>query len=150
MLGHYPPVLILQDKAPDNQGQPYALAPAEVIQAHPPKPTYPASSSLFLPHPDGTGCPLPLGTMSHKLFCNGDCLLICRCCYLVTKLCPILCDPMDCSPPGSSAHGICQARILEWVAISFCRGSSHSRDQICVSCLAGLFLITEPPGKLIS
>ena len=42
----------------------------------------------------------------------------------VTQLCPTLCDPMDCSPPGSSIHGILQARILEWVAISFSRGSS--------------------------
>ena len=43
---------------------------------------------------------------------------------LVGQLCPILFDPMDCSPPGSSVHGILQARILEWVAISFSRGSS--------------------------
>ena len=41
---------------------------------------------------------------------------------LVTQLCPTLCDPMDCSPPGSSVHGISQARILEWVAISFLQG----------------------------
>ena len=46
------------------------------------------------------------------------------CCCLVAKLCPTLCDCMDCSPPGSSVHGILQARILEWVAISFFRGSS--------------------------
>ena len=38
---------------------------------------------------------------------------------LVSQLCPTLCDPMDCIPPGSSIHGIFQARILEWVAISF-------------------------------
>ena len=37
--------------------------------------------------------------------------------------CLTLCDPIDCSPPGSSVHGILQARILEWVAISYCRGS---------------------------
>ena len=43
---------------------------------------------------------------------------------LVTRSCPTLCDPMDCSLPGSSAHGISQARILEWVAIPFSRGSS--------------------------
>ena len=49
--------------------------------------------------------------------------------WLVGKLCPIPCDPMDCSPPGSSVHGIFQARILEWVAISFSRGSSWPRDQ---------------------
>ena len=41
------------------------------------------------------------------------------------QLCPILCDPMDCSPPGPSVHGISQARRLEWVAISFSRGSSQ-------------------------
>ena len=43
---------------------------------------------------------------------------------LVTQSCPILCDPMDCSLPGSSVHGILQARILEWVAISCSKGSS--------------------------
>ena len=40
----------------------------------------------------------------------------------VAQSCPTLCDPMDCSPPGSSIHGILQARILEWGAISFSRG----------------------------
>ena len=53
--------------------------------------------------------------------------------------CPTLCDPMDYSPSGSSVHGILQARILEWVAISFSRGSSPLRDQTHVSCLAGGF-----------
>ena len=48
---------------------------------------------------------------------------------LVSQSCPTLCDPMDCSPPGSSVHGILQARILEWVAIPFSRGSSQPRDQ---------------------
>ena len=46
----------------------------------------------------------------------------------VAQSCPILCDPMDCSLPGSSIHGIFQARVLEWVAISFARGSSRPRD----------------------
>ena len=46
-----------------------------------------------------------------------------------------LCDPMDCSPPGSSVHGILQARILEWVAISSSRGSSRPRNQTHVSCI---------------
>ena len=51
--------------------------------------------------------------------------------------CPVrLCDPMDCNPPGSSVHGIVQARLLEWVAISFSRGSSQPRDQTCVSCVS--------------
>ena len=54
---------------------------------------------------------------------------------------------MDCNPPGSSIHGILQARILEWTAISFSRGSSWSRDPTRVSCLAGGFFTTEPPGK---
>ena len=47
---------------------------------------------------------------------------------LVAKSCPTLCDPIDCSLPGSSIHGIFQTRILEWVAISFSRGSSPRRD----------------------
>ena len=46
------------------------------------------------------------------------------------------CDPIDCSLPGSSDHGILQARIPEWVAISFSRGSSHPRDQMHISCIA--------------
>ena len=47
--------------------------------------------------------------------------------------CPTLCNPVDHSPLGSSVHGILQARILEWVVISFSRGSSQPRDQIRVS-----------------
>ena len=101
-------------------------------------------------HPLMARVPPRLGTMSHKLFCNGDCLLVCCCCcYLIIKLGLTLCDPMDCSLPGSSVHGLCQARILEWVAIFFSRGSFNPRDQTSVSCLAGWFFITEPPGKLI-
>ena len=46
---------------------------------------------------------------------------------LVTQSCPALCNPVDCSPPGSSIHGILQARILEWVAIPFSRGSFWPR-----------------------
>ena len=55
----------------------------------------------------------------------------------VAQLCPTLCDPVDCSLPGSSLHGILQARILEWVAISFSRGSSQPRDGTRVSFIAG-------------
>ena len=54
------------------------------------------------------------------------------------------CDPMDCSPPGSSVHGISQARILEGVAMSFSRGSSWPRDRTCMSCTAGGFFTMEP------
>ena len=58
---------------------------------------------------------------------------------LAAQSCMTLCDPMDCSPPGSSVHGIPQARILVWAAISFSRGSSQPRDWIWVSCIAGEF-----------
>ena len=53
--------------------------------------------------------------------------------------CPTLCDPMDCSPPGSSVHGFFQTGILEWVAISFSKGSSRPRDRTWVSCTTGRF-----------
>ena len=49
--------------------------------------------------------------------------------------CLTLCNPMDCSPPGSSVHEIFQARILEWFAISYSRGSSQPRDLIYISCI---------------
>ena len=55
----------------------------------------------------------------------------------VVQSCPILWDPTDCSPPGSSVHRIFRARTLEWVAISFSRGSSRHRDRTSVSCIAG-------------
>ena len=55
----------------------------------------------------------------------------------VAQLCPTLCNPVDCSPPGSSVHGILQARILEWVAISFSRGSSQPKNRTQVSCIGG-------------
>ena len=58
---------------------------------------------------------------------------------LVTQSCPILCNPMDYSPPGSSVHGISQAGILERVAISLSRGSSRPRERTRVSCTAGGF-----------
>ena len=57
-----------------------------------------------------------------------------RGCCLVAQSSPILCDPVDCSPPGSSVHGILQAIIPEWVAISFSRGSSQPRGWTWVSC----------------
>ena len=57
----------------------------------------------------------------------------------VTQSCLTLCDPMDCSLPGSSVHGIFQARVMEWVAISFSRGSSQPRDRTWVSLIVGRF-----------
>ena len=66
------------------------------------------------------------------------------------QLCLILCNPMDCSLPGSSVHGILQARILERVTISSSRGSSPPRDRTlfsCVSGIAGGFFTAEALGK---
>ena len=59
----------------------------------------------------------------------------------VAQSCPTLCNPMDCLP-GSSVHGIFQARVLEWIAISFSRGSSHSGIEPWAPAL-----LSEPPGK---
>ena len=59
---------------------------------------------------------------------------------LVAQSCPTLCDPMDCSLPGFSVHGIFQARILEWIAIPISKGTSQPRDQTLVSCIAGKIL----------
>ena len=58
---------------------------------------------------------------------------------LVAQLCLTLCDPMDCSPPGSSAHGILQTGILEWVAFPFSKGSSRPRVWTSLSCIADRF-----------
>ena len=60
---------------------------------------------------------------------------------LAPQLYPTFCNPMDCSPPGSSVHGILQARILEWVAIPFSRGYFQTRDQSWISHTAGRFFI---------
>ena len=59
----------------------------------------------------------------------------------------LICDPMDCSPPGFWVHGILQARILEWVAVSFSRGSSQPRIQPGSPVLLADTLTSEPPGK---
>ena len=66
---------------------------------------------------------------------------------LVAQPCPALCDPVDCSPPGSSVHGILQARLWQWVAISSSRGSSQPRDQTQVSCNAGRFFTVWATGE---
>ena len=69
-------------------------------------------------------------------------------CVLVAQSCPTPCDPMDCSPLGSSVHGILQARIVKWVAISFSSGSSWPRNQTWVCCIAGRFFTNSLPYKL--
>ena len=78
------------------------------------------------------------------------CVCVCVCvCVLVTQLCPTLCDPTDSSPPDSSLHGTLQARILEWVAIPFSRGSSQSRDWTQVSCIADRFFTVWLTGEAL-
>ena len=68
---------------------------------------------------------------------------------LVAQSCPTLCDSMESSPPGSSVHGILQARILEKVAIPFSRESSQPKDQTHVFCIAGgLFTVWATRGAL--
>ena len=65
---------------------------------------------------------------------------------------PTLCNFMDCSPPGSSVHGISQAKILEWVTVPSPRGSSQTRDRTdvsCIPCISGGFLTDEPLGKTV-
>ena len=68
--------------------------------------------------------------------------------YEVAQSCPTLCNPTGSSLPGTCVHGIFQARVLQWVAISFSRGSSGPRDWTQVSHIAGKnALPSEPPGK---
>ena len=68
------------------------------------------------------------------------------CVFSRFESCPTL-WPLNCSPPGSSVHGILQARILEWVAMPSSRGSSWLRDQTHISCTAGGFFTAEQPRK---
>ena len=97
-----------------------------------------------------TICPAPYILKSGC--CPGDQCVACwhlilsvicdlSCCCLVAQSCSALCDPMDCSPPGSSVCGILQARILDWVVICF-RGSSHLGNWICVSCIGEWILFS--------
>ena len=76
--------------------------------------------------------------------CVCVCVCVCAraCTRMCTQLCPTLCHSLDCSPPVSSIQGILQTRILEWVAVSFSRGSSWPRDLSYFSCIAGGFFIT--------
>ena len=80
---------------------------------------------------------------------------VCVCMRVQAQSYPTLCDSMNCGPPSSSVHGILHARMLEWVAISFCMGSSQPRDRThisCVSCIGGWILYSLShqgfPGSL--
>ena len=126
-------------------------SPGVHSDSHPLSPwCHPAISSLVVPF---SSCPQSLpapqsfpmsqlfvwGGQSTRLYTPYQIFILL---VLVDQLCPTLCDPMDYSPLGSSVHGILQARMLEWVVISFSRGSSWPRDQTWVSCIAGgLFAI---------
>ena len=80
---------------------------------------------------------LKLWDSSTKNFFLKGLLILGTFAYTCAQSCLTLCDLVDCSPPGSSVHGIIQLRILEWVAISSSRGSSQPRDQTCISCQTG-------------
>ena len=83
--------------------------------------------------------PLPLGDHKSVPLSVSLFLFLAVLC-LVTQSCPTLCDPTDCSLPGSSVHGILQSRVLECVAVPSSRGCSLPRDCTQVSCIAGGFI----------
>ena len=82
---------------------------------------------------------------------NGMCLKYCMGCekvkVLVTQSCHTLCDPLVCSPPGSSVYGILQARILEWIAIPSPEDLPNPGIELMSPALVGKFFTTEPPSK---
>ena len=82
----------------------------------------------------GASAGLPASLLTQGRFCCRLFIYV-----LVPQLHPTLCDPMDCSPPGSSVRGILPAKILEWVAIPSSRGSSQPRDGPQVACISGRF-----------
>ena len=92
--------------------------------------------------------PFPVLPQEVSQLCGWCSCKLCSACVL-TQSCLTLCNPLDCSPLGSSAHGIRQAKILERVAISFFKGYSWPRGWTWVSCIAGSFFTTEPPGNHI-
>ena len=95
-------------------------------------------------HTPDAGDPVSItgqGTRSHM-----PQLRVCMC-VLVTQSCQTLCNPMDHSSPGSSVHGILQARILQWIPMPSSRSSSQPRDQTRVSHMAGRLVTSEPQGK---
>ena len=97
-------------------------------------------------------CSDPLCWLENKqshVTCHFDLQMAVSCVSLIkfqgnkcSQLCLTLCDPVDCSPPGSPVQRIFQARIPEWGAMPSSRGASWCRDQTCVSCIAGRFFST--------
>ena len=93
----------------------------------------------------------PSGDELHIVLYLCVCVCVCVrarvCVHSTTQSCPTLCCPMDCSLPGSSVHGIFQARILENVAIFPSKGSSQPKDWTCISCIGRQILYHWPPVK---
>ena len=107
---------------------PWAIAPPSIQPLHPQ--TLATTSLLYIYR------------FAYDFLVNGIVWYVAPRCCLVTKLCLTLCDPTELNPPGSSAHGISQARILERAAMPSSRGSSWPRDWICisfVSCISRFF-----------
>ena len=101
-------------------------------------------------HHVGTKKNISQNTDQHCLYkvyaqCHEVCVCVCVC--VCVQSCRLFCDPMDCIPSGSYVHGISQVRILEWVAISYSRGSPWSKDQTHVSCLTNIFFTKAAPEK---
>ena len=88
-------------------------------------------------------CSKPAASAPTRIHLSCVCVCVCVC----VQSCLTLCDLTDYSLPVSSVHGILQASTLEWIATPSSRGSSPPRDGTCVSCIAGRFFTTEPPGK---
>ena len=113
-----------------------------------------AGDTIQSSHPLSSPSAPPSIFPSISIFSNESVLCIRRLkCHTVCMLSRFtrvqLCDLFNCTPPGSSVHGILQARILEWVAVPSFRGSSQPRVWTCISfisCIAGGFFIAEPPG----
>ena len=98
----------------------------------------------------GIGCDsysnhFSISTIAHTVIMSHDTCWLVSFSVLVAQSCLTLFDPMDCSPPYSSVHGILQARILEWVAIPFSRGSSwpSNRTQVCLCCRQILYHLSH-------
>ena len=101
-----------------------------------------ARGSLYMGSPRSPLSPFALWFSCMSLLCMYANLL---------QLCLTLCDPMGCSPPGSSVHGIIQRRILEWAAVPSSRGSSRPRVWTCISCFSciGRWFFTSSPAIIV-
>ena len=105
-----------------------------------------AFSSLYILHPMGQGksCSLPQACFGASGL-EADHFVMLKWSE-IARSCPSLCNPMDCSLPGSSVHGLFQASVLECIAISFSRGSSQPRDRTQVSRIVGRRFTVWAPG----